>query len=1177
MAIYYGNRLIGQVGFGTLGASSIPVELSTPTFSINQSTGVITATVTQTSSGYVIAGSKSATLDIVVSHPDPVVAINSSTGAISARHTQNVGYVLGGTSNDTKQLIVQGAKTITPSSVSQVAVQEYRWTTGNITVDPIPSNYIIPSGNRNITSSDNNSTVDVTQYATVSVSIPTGSTIKNQNKTVNPSSTTQTITHDIDANNYTGLGTITVNSIPETYVGGSIPRQNSLDVSGATVTANAGYYSAAATVTIASAAHADPTVAINSSTGLVTATHNQAAAGYVTAGQTSKTLQLTTVAAKSITPNSTVQTAVAQYRWTTGAVTVNSVPTETETFTGNGTYTPTSGKYFSSVTVSVPTGSTVKNQNKTVNPTSTQQTITFDVDANNYTGLGTVTINSIPSTYIGSGITQNPTITVSGKTVTIPAGYYSSQNQKSVQDGSAGTPTASKGSVNNHQISITPSVINSTGWITGGTKTGTAVVVAASELVSGTLSVDSNGIKDVTNYASINVNIPSSGGNLHSISKTYTPTESIITETISPNSGFDGLSSVDVIVNAISSTYVGSAIPRRTSADIVFNTNGNLFDPNSDVLNAYIAAATGRLTSSGNDRAVIIPLAANTEYTFTWNRTALNGDTTDDVNIGVFTSYPAVNSVGRYIGTTKETGGTITFTTSNSENYAAIKIAQVTKTDFDQTLIDSTLYATNGNIISVPSGYYQNGSFTTIPTETKTITANGTYIPSTNKLFSSVIVDVPTGSTIHNQDKTVSPSTIQQTISADSGYTGLNTVTVNAISPIRVASDVTASGATVTVKSGYYSAQVQKSVESGSATTPTTSIAASFGTGSVNSTGLVTIPIANTSKSITPTVSSGYVSAGTAGTITVTGSGTFQLSTMAGSTITPKSSQQTVSTSGKYLTGNIVINGDNNLIAGNIKSGVSIFGIEGSYSGASYSTQAKTEINPTTSSQTIYPDTGFDALSSVQINAISPLRTSTDITASGATVTISSGYYSTNQTKTIGSGNARPAASITGTGASFTTGTNTVTFTKTINNTPQVTAGYISSGTAGDTSVTLTATIATRAATTYRASTSAVTIASGICTGVSTIAAVSQTNLTAANIKAGTTISVSNGQSNLWSVAGTFTSDATAIAADINSGVTAYVNGSKVTGTQIFSTIHTGTSAPASSLGVNGDVYLVLV
>jgi len=74
--------------------------------------------------------------------------------------------------------------------------------------------------------------------------------------------------------------------------------------------------------------------------------------------------------------------------------------------------------------------------------------------------------------------------------------------------GTAGTPTATKGTVSNHSISVTPSVTNTTGYITGSTKTGTAVTVSASELVSGTLPITQNGTGiDVTNYASVNVNV----------------------------------------------------------------------------------------------------------------------------------------------------------------------------------------------------------------------------------------------------------------------------------------------------------------------------------------------------------------------------------------------------------------------------------------------------------------------------------------------------------------------------------------------------------------------------------------------------------------------------------------------------------------------------------------------
>lgn len=96
-------------------------------------------------------------------------------------------------------------------------------------------------------------------------------------------------------------------------------------------------------------------------------------------------------------------------------------------------------------------------------------------------------------------------LTVNGATVTAPAGFYSSSASKTVASGTEGTPTATKGTVSNHSISVTPSVTNSAGYISGGTHSGTAVSVSASELVSGTYTVDSSGTKDVTNYASVSI------------------------------------------------------------------------------------------------------------------------------------------------------------------------------------------------------------------------------------------------------------------------------------------------------------------------------------------------------------------------------------------------------------------------------------------------------------------------------------------------------------------------------------------------------------------------------------------------------------------------------------------------------------------------------------------------
>ena len=132
-------------------------------------------------------------------------------------------------------------------------------------------------------------------------------------------------------------------------------------------------------------------------------------------------------------------------------------------------------------------------------------------------------------------------------------------------------------------------------------------------------------------------------------------------------------------------------------------------------------------------------------------------------------------------------------------------------------------------------------------------------------------------------------------------------------------------------------------------------------------------------------------------------------------------------------------------------------------------------------------------------------KTGTDITASGDTVTVPAGYYSTQQTKAVASGSATAPATITGTSASVSTGTNTLTLSKTISVTPTVSAGYVASGTAGNSSVSLTASVTTKAAATITPTTSNQEIAAGTyLTGKQTISG--DANLVASNIKSGVSI-----------------------------------------------------------------------
>ena len=182
-------------------------------------------------------------------------------------------------------------------------------------------------------------------------------------------------------------------------------------------------------------------------------------------------------------------------------------PTGTKSISANGTGIDVTE--YAAVDVSVSGGSpSLQTVTKSYTPTESQQTETI-TPGTGYDGIGEVdvTVGAISSTYVGSGITSRSStdLEASGATVTAPAGYYASSASKSVASGTEGTPTATKGTVSNHAISVTPSVTNSAGYISGGTKTGTAVSVSASELVSGTLSITSSGTKDVTNYASASV------------------------------------------------------------------------------------------------------------------------------------------------------------------------------------------------------------------------------------------------------------------------------------------------------------------------------------------------------------------------------------------------------------------------------------------------------------------------------------------------------------------------------------------------------------------------------------------------------------------------------------------------------------------------------------------------
>lgn len=90
------------------------------------------------------------------------------------------------------------------------------------------------------------------------------------------------------------------------------------------------------------------------------------------------------------------------------------------------------------------------------------------------------------------------------------------------------------------------------------------------------------------------------------------------------------------------------------------------------------------------------------------------------------------------------------------------------------------------------------------------------------------------------------------------------------------------------------------------------------------------ITTGHTTNSITFTAERGYYPAGVS---------TSLVKYIGANVITPTTNLITLQTKNKYVGANILINGDANLIPANIKNGVSIFGVSGTYTGSSTSIQ----------------------------------------------------------------------------------------------------------------------------------------------------------------------------------------------------------------------------------------------
>ena len=505
-------------------------------------------------------------------------------------------------------------------------------------------------------------------------------------------------------------------------------------------------------------------------------------------------------------------------------------------------------------------------------------------------------------TDVSGGITPTGNINITSSGQTDVTNYATA----TVAAGTEGTPTATKGAVSSHSVTVTPSVTNTEGYISGGTHTGTGVSVSASELVSGTYTVDSSGTKDVTNYASASV--PSGTAGTPSATKSAVSDHSVtVTPSVTNSTGW-----------ITGSTKTGTAVS-VTAAELVSGSETKTINGTYDVTNLaeIVVDVSGGGSSSiqvGTKTATLSAAASSISFTgLSGSPTSFavtsSADVATNTNGVTAVTWDGTNLHGQTMttqvtadtGFTKSySGGTLTITATTAQfqanEYKLVYTYNGSSSDIHTADVQVGSGATSiafsslsGRPIywsciflsdfSTSSGYqrvidvvndgtsiygmamdssakaqtswsqtYSGGNLTISSSGTN----NGGYFHQPGNYHLVYAVD---NSAPQYQTKTVSPSTTQQTITPDTGYDALEEVIVNAMPSMTLpsAASSTSSGTSKATITPGSSAQYLNIPTGYNATAQYYTIGASGGGGSLT---VATKTLTNTAVSQTLSFSS---------------------------------------------------------------------------------------------------------------------------------------------------------------------------------------------------------------------------------------------------------------------------------------------------------------------------------
>ncbi len=671
---------------------------------------------------------------------------------------------------------------------------------------------------------------------------------------------------------------------------------------------------------------------------------------------------------------------------------------DSSVLTQNGQYVfePAAGyNGLSQVTVDVSIN-TVNNQNKTVDSSTVSQSVTAD---NGYTGLGTVTVNPYTTE------TDSSVLTANGQYVFTP-NNADALSEVTVDVSVDATPN------------LQPKVITAT-------TTFPAVILpdpgydGFSEIDIDIQGVDydcNSTLSDASVQDSSTYNVYAYVDRINILSKMVDPVtvdSSTVSQTINP------------VRDAISQVTVNPYTTETKSATLTANGTYTYIPTGADALsevtidvsiNTAPTLQSKTVNSSTSQQAVQADSGYDGLSQVVVNPYVLDSKTVDSSTVSqtVTSSEDGLSSVTVNPYTVEADSSTLTanghyeFTPVSADALSKVEIDVSVNTVNNQSKTANS--STSSQTITPDNGYTGLSSVTvnpyTVEADSSTLTANGTYVftPVNADALREVTVDVSID-TVNNQSKTADSSTVSQTVTPDNGYTGLSSVTINPYTTETDTSTLTANGRYEFLPQNadaLASVVVDVSVE-----------------GQAINNQSKTVDSSTVGQTVSPDYNLGYTGLGKVDV------NPYVLDT---STVNPSTNTIIVTSAADGLsqvTVNAVSNAiDSNITAGNIRDGVTILGVSGTYAG---NNQSKT-VDSSTVAQSITPDQGYTGLGKVDINpyvldtkTVNPSTNSQTVTSSEdglSSVTVNAVTSSIDQN--IAAGNIKDGVTILGVTGTYT-------------------------------------------------------------------------------------------------------------------------------------------------------------